>query len=140
MEIVVVVIEYLFSMLDKKTLFGFILGSIPFAVVWVTTKFFVRKKELEQIKTTNEICFSKLNEKYIKLDMLINNNMTEVKNELTLKVSKKEMHEYLDEVKEEIDNTEAQLEKLLGAVSFIVQKNGGSLEDVLILNKKEGVK
>ena len=79
-------------------------------------------------------------DKYFFKRSSINNNMTEVKNELTLKVSKKEMHEYLDEVKEEIDNTEAQLEKLLGAVSFIVQKNGGSLEDVLILNKKEGVK
>ena len=135
MELFIFMIELVLQIFDKKVLMGIILASIP-SLLWIFfNKTFARKKGLEDLKKDGELRIAKLNRRFYELEDFVKSNLTELENSDKFKVSKEEMHEYLDEFKEEIKDVEKKMQTVVSSVGYLVQKSGGSIEDVLKIGK-----
>tara|TARA_R110002012_G_scaffold309907_1_gene517263 strand:- start:6502 stop:6912 length:411 start_codon:yes stop_codon:yes gene_type:complete len=135
MELFIFMIELVLQVFDKKVLMGIILASIP-SFLWIFfNKTFARKKGLEDLKKDGELRIAKLNRRFYELEDFVKSNLTGLENSDKFKVSKEEMHEYLDEFKEEIKDVEKKMQTVVSSVGYLVQKSGGSIEDVLKIGK-----
>lgn len=135
MDVLVIGIEFFLQVFDKKVLGGVFLALIP-AMLWIfINKTFAKKKGLEDLKKDGESRLAKLNRRFFELEDFVKTDLCELKNS---KVSKEEMHDYLEEFKQAVSDMEKKLQTVVASVGYLVQKDGGTLEDILQLNKKDG--
>ena len=114
---------------------GIIIATIP-SLLWIFfNKTFARKKGLDDLKNDGELRIAKLNRRFYELEDFVKSNLTELENSDKFKVSREEMHEYLDEFKDEIKGVEKKMQTVVSSVGYLVQKSGGSIEDVLKIGK-----
>ena len=135
MELFIFIIELVLQVFDQKGLMGIIIATIP-SLLWIFfNKTFARKKGLDDLKNDGELRIAKLNRRFYELEDFVKSNLTELENSDKFKVSREEMHEYLDEFKDEIKGVEKKMQTVVSSVGYLVQKSGGSIEDVLKIGK-----
>tara|TARA_R110000824_G_scaffold1646_1_gene8186 strand:+ start:959 stop:1369 length:411 start_codon:yes stop_codon:yes gene_type:complete len=135
MELFIFIIELVLQVFDQKVLMGIIIATIP-SLLWIFfNKTFARKKGLDDLKNDGELRIAKLNRRFYELEDFVKSNLTELENSDKFKVSREEMHEYLDEFKDEIKGVEKKMQTVVSSVGYLVQKSGGSIEDVLKIGK-----
>jgi len=121
-DVLAIVLDILLEIFDKKVLLGVLLTVVPIGIWMYVNKTFVKRVKLENLNKSID---------------KINAEIKKLKEEVTIieqsKVSKSELTDFLDNIKEEFKGIERKLTKVLGTVIHMTKNEGGSYEDIIRL-------